>query len=158
MKHLLWGAVATALLACGGGARPATTPPPAPEPAKSACAGAAEHMVDIVLAIPDGEYTAAQRPELVRVLTTRCETDAWPEEAVACLTTATGDDLERCGHMLTEAQRDAVDDQMDREVPRQGRERELESGGDTDDEAGGSGQRHESAPPPPPDDPCGGGA
>jgi len=141
MKHLLWGAFATGLLACGGGAKPATTPPP--EPAKSACAAAAENMVAVVVPMADDQYTEAQRPELVRVLTTRCESDAWSDEAVACLTTAT-DNLVRCAEMLTEAQRDAVDDQMDREVPRRGQERDLEESDKAMDAR--------------PDDPCGGGA
>lgn len=144
MKHLLWGTFATALLACGGGAKPATTPPP--EPVKRACAGAAENMVGLVTALAATEYTEDQRPELVRVLTTRCEADAWSDDAVACMTTMTSaeDELVRCGQMLTEAQRDAVDDQMDREVPRRGREGDLEESDKAMDAR--------------PDDPCGGGA
>ncbi|MBZ0232439.1 MAG: hypothetical protein K8M05_08935, partial [Deltaproteobacteria bacterium] len=120
----------------------------------NACAAAAENMVTIVLAATEDLYTEAQHPDLVRVLTTRCEADAWPAEAVSCMTAAANadSDLERCGNMLTEAQRDAVDDQMDREVPR----RETDEYGD--DMEGGTGAPKPPPAPPPPDDPCGGGA
>ena len=152
MKHLLWGAFAVCAIACGGGAKKPTDPQPQP---RSACADAVDHVADFLISAD--EVAVDKRPDLVRVMTERCEGDRWSDEAVSCLATIKkADELEPCGHMLTDAQKDAAEAQLKREVlPAEERDMEAPGGGG----GGGAGSpKGDGAPPPPPDDPCGGGA
>jgi hypothetical protein len=157
MKHLLWGACAALAVACGGGSKAPATPEPAP---KSACAVAADNVASELIATGADDLTEAQREPLLRVLTERCETDRWSDEAVACLTSgkAMGDDFKRCGEMLTDEQEEAAETQLNREVMPGRGEREMKS----DESAPNTGAMPPPAgappAPPPPDDPCGGGA
>ncbi|HUQ07095.1 MAG TPA: hypothetical protein VM261_31605 [Kofleriaceae bacterium] len=157
MKHLLWGACAVALIsvgACGGGSKP---PPTEPMPKKSACAAAAENVAALVIKAKVEDMTEAQRPDIIRILTERCEGDAWSAEVIACLTKVSDseEEIEKCGELLTEEQEDAVEAQLDRELEPSRRKMESDDG----DMEGGSGSAPKGAPPPPPpDDPCGGGA
>jgi hypothetical protein len=153
MKQLLWGAFAALAIACGGGAKKPTEPQP-----KSACAVAAEHTASELVAAEADGLDENERAGLVRVITERCETDAWSNEAVACITNAKAADggFERCDDMLTEAQIKAAEEQLNREVMGPARERmnQQAPGGGAGSEPDGDGAK----PPPPPDDPCGGGA
>ena len=154
MKQLLWGSALAALIAaCGGGSKPPTEPQPQP---KSACAVAAENVAGVVIGAKIDNFTEEHRPAMVKVLTERCEGDAWSTDAVACLSkmTSAETDLQRCGGMLTDTQEDAVEVQMNREVLKRGEENEKSSS--DGDMEGGSGAK--PPPAPPPDDPCGGGA
>lgn len=158
MKQLLWGACATLALtiACGGGAKQPTEPQPQ---TKSACVVAAEHTSAELLAAGADGLTEAESPGLIRVITERCEHDKWSAAAVECITEAkameTGS-FQRCDDMLTEEQKNAAEDQLDREVMGPARERMNQEapggGGAAPDDGEGA------KPPPPPDDPCGGGA
>lgn len=157
MKQLLWGSVLAALVAaCGGGAKPAPTEPQ--PPAKSACALAAENVANELIAAGADDLKEEHRAGLLRVITERCETDRWSDEAVSCLTTAKAMDegFKRCGEMLTEAQEEAAEGQLNREVMPNRGERGAEAG-----ERAPVEEPKKAMPPPappPPDDPCGGGA
>ena len=154
MKQLLWGACAALALACGGGAKKPTEPQP-----KSACAVAAEHTADELIAAAADALSEAERPGLVRVITERCETDKWSDEAVACITNAKAenDGFKPCGEMLTDEQEKAAEEQLNREVMGPARQR-LEQEQEAPGGGGGSPDGEGAKPPPPPDDPCGGGA
>lgn len=142
--------------ACGGGSKP---PPTEPMPAKkSACAAAAENVAGLVIKAKVEDMTEAQRPDIIRILTERCEGDAWSDAVIACLTKVSDaeEEIEKCGDLLTEEQEDAVEAQLDRELESPNREMKSD---DADMEGGsGSAPKGAPAPPPPPDDPCGGGA
>jgi hypothetical protein len=155
MKQLLWGACAVAAIACGGGSKP---PPTEPVPAKSACATAAENVAGLVVKAKVNDMTEEQRPDIVRILGERCEADAWSDEVIACLTKVSDaeEEIEKCGDMLTEEQEEAVEAQLDRELPSP--KREMKSDDGNMEGGSGSAPKGAPAPPPPPDDPCGGGA
>ncbi len=151
---LLLGTCAALLIACGGGAKKSTTEQTT-MPKQPACAAATEHVGDLLTA--EGAASAEARGTVVRVMTERCETDRWSADAVACITTAEdADALEACSKILTEEQRRATEEQVDRELGGDKEDRQMETGAPppTDDAEGGSGGGKGKAP----DDPCGGGA
>jgi hypothetical protein len=138
MKLVFGGVVlSTLVLACGGGAKKSAEPR---TPAKSACASAAENLAGVFIATEVKHVSEDDRPTMVRILTERCDADHWSDETVSCMSTARGNDIERCAKMFSEQQLDAVEEQLDRELP--------DDSDDDDDE-----KDTESA-----DDPCGGGA
>ncbi|MBL8626449.1 MAG: hypothetical protein JNK64_34350 [Myxococcales bacterium] len=142
IKHVASLALALAVVAaagCGGSQKSGGG-----SSSKQSCATAAANAGAQVRAIaagsPDPGDAAKLEPNAVimeRVMAERCEADAWSAAAIDCIATATAETMQSCEQSLTQEQRDAVGQQM---------EREIGGGGET-----------ESAPPPPPDDPCGGG-
>lgn len=145
-KHLVGVALALALAAavgCGGSQKSGGA-------AKQSCATAAANARAQVkaAAIASGEEDAAAMsdqvgPLLERVMAERCAADAWPAAVIDCVATATDKTMEACTDQLTEAQRDAVGAQMDRELNAGAAESVAPGGGAG--ATGGSG------------DPCGGG-
>jgi hypothetical protein len=157
MKHILWGAAFVVVsAACGGGSKAPREPEP---PAKSACAVAAENLAGVLMTVQEIGLKPEQQPDLVRIFTERCETDAWSDAAVACMTNVKAGpehnaDLDACGDMLTDEQEEAAKAQLQREViPQNGEmmEAPADSAPPTRGAPAGGGA-------PPPDDPCGGGA
>ncbi len=148
MKLLLGTTCAALLIACGGGAKQTAEPLPKK---MSACAAAADHVATVLVS---GEQIPADKREpVVRVITERCEADRWADDVVACITTADMETFEGCAKQLTEAQHQAVLEQLEREAPMRHPEPASAPGG-----GGDGGPSYGSPPPPPPDDPCGGGA
>lgn len=143
IKHVASLALALAVVAaagCGGSQKSSGG-----SASKQSCATAAANagaLLRKVAAEAPGGSDAAQMEgpaaTLERVMTERCTADAWSAAAIDCVATATAETMNTCDESLTQAQRDAVGEQMDREL----------GNGKTEEEA---------APPPPPDDPCGGG-
>lgn len=166
--HKFLAAMGLALAACGGGSsKSSTMPEREAAPASSACATMAAHMKDLIIKMGEQEdpaLAARIAPILERVATERCQTDQWDPKVVACVTAADEDGVDTCMEDLTEAQRDAAEAQiekelqpiMDEEEAKQRSKPSMDYGDDPFDRPKGTG----SAPPPsppPPDDPCGGG-
>lgn len=150
--------LATALVACGGGAtsRGGATAPTAAASGPPTCASMTEHVLT-VLAATEAPVAGADA-ELRQLLVTRCDADGWPADALACFSDA-GDEagLTACESTLTAAQRAAVEAEIDRVLER------MMRGGEADDAAPTAAPpppagAPRSPAPPPPDDPCGGGA
>jgi hypothetical protein len=149
MKLLLGTTCAALLLACGGGAKKTADPELKDG---SACSETADHVTDVLVA--GEQLPAGKRDVVVRVITERCLADQWATEVVSCLRGATDFELfEGCTKQLTEAQHQAVLEQLEREAPMPHHHEEPASA-----PSGGGGGGGTGAPPPPPDDPCGGGA
>lgn len=101
------------VIACGS-SKPApqapvpAPPPPDPIPATAGppCDVVAKAAVPVMFADkPDAHAQASE------VLRTRCQDDAWGDEARNCMATAQSDDeLAGCSKLLTDAQRTALDD------------------------------------------------
>jgi hypothetical protein len=83
--------------------------PESPEPAASMidCAKVADHVAATVAA--DKPRTGATNAAVKEMVATRCEKDAWSDEAKRCLNAiATIAEGRACGEQLTEAQREAI--------------------------------------------------
>ena len=98
--------LALALVACS---HPA--PPPAPPKGPTACARAADAMVQTMLdrlATKDAAPTE-EADALRRLIVTRCEADAWSDAATRCLIAMkTTEDAAPCAREMTEAQQAAL--------------------------------------------------
>lgn len=155
MHKFLLLATLVAAAACGGGSK---TPPAPPEPPPSPCVAMAAHMRAQVLKAGEAEQAGADLlakigPVVERVVSERCQADAWSAEVIACVNAADEKTMDPCIEQLTDEQEQAIESQLDRE---------LESVMPKEE---GDGAAPESAPPPPapgggapPEDPDGGGA
>ncbi len=154
MHKFLLLATLVAAAACGGGSK---TPPTPPEPPPSPCIAMAAHMRAQVVKAGEAEQAGADllakiAPVVERVVSERCQADAWSAEVIACINAADDKSMDPCIEQLTDAQEQAIESQLDRE---------LEGVMPKDD----AGEAPKSAPPPPapgggapPEDPDGGGA
>lgn len=144
IKHLTSLALAMTLVAaagCGGSQKSGGGGATSKQSCATAAANAGAQLRAVAAGSPDPGDAAELEPNAVlleRVMAERCAADAWSAAAIDCLATATAEAMATCEQSLTQDQRDAVGQQMEREM-------------------GGGGGESESAPPPPPDDPCGGG-
>jgi hypothetical protein len=152
-------ALIVVVAACGGGtSRTPTTPQPDVAPGASPCIAMAAHMRELVLStIPEkDEFTDQALPVVERVVSERCQADAWEPAVIDCIHKADGEKaFEACIDRLTDAQEQAVEDQIEKELtPIEDKYRQEHDEKSTPAEAPAGG-----APPPPPapDDPCGGG-
>lgn len=142
IKHLASLALAMAVVAaagCGGSQKSGGGGAASKQSCATAAANAAAQARSIAAGSPDPGDAAKMEgaaTTLERVMAERCAADAWSAAAIDCIATATAQTMDQCEQSLTAAQRDAVGEQMNREM----------GGGEA-----------EEAPPPPPDDPCGGG-
>jgi len=153
-KYLLL-ATLVAAAACGGGSKKSSTPP---EPPASPCVAMAAHMRAQVVKAGEAEQAGADMlakigPVVERVVSERCQADAWSAEVIACVNAADDKTMDPCIEKLTDEQEDAIESQLDRE---------LEAVMPKKD---GDAESPKSAPPPPapgggapPEDPDGGGA
>lgn len=153
-------AFALSSAACGGGpSKSSTMPDRDNSPAATACATMAAHMKDLIIKMGEQEdpaMAARIAPILERVATERCQVDQWDPQVVACVTAADEDGVDTCMEQLTEAQRDAAEAQIEKELAPI-MENEAKKGS-TDDDAGDPFSAPSPAgSAPPPDDPCGGG-
>lgn len=97
--------VVASLWGCGGAPAPAA----APAAPVATCATAAENTVASMVEILEPAPPAADIKKYVDLIRERCEQDAWPAEAVQCMTAIEQrDDAERCEPLLTDAQKDAL--------------------------------------------------
>lgn len=96
--------VVACVAACGGSRPPAepTRPPPS-------CKGAAEHMVDELVAGKDPRPPDDIVNTYIELIRTRCEADAWSAPAQDCFMRIHSlADADTCGTLLTQAQQDAL--------------------------------------------------
>jgi hypothetical protein len=105
MRHF----VLVFLIACGGSkATPAPPAPPKdPIPASVGpdCQTVAAHAVPVLFADRPDAHAAA-----IEAYQTRCETDAWSDEARNCISTIqNADEAKGCETHLTDAQRKALE-------------------------------------------------
>lgn len=129
-----------------------TAQAPAPKLATGpTCDQVADHMRDEMVRAGTEDTTDISRlvPVFRRVVAERCVADAWSADALACMATAVGDQMNACEAKFTAEQNSsmskAVDAAFNEEVMKPG-----------------ASQSKSVAPPPdgagaPPDDPCGGG-
>ena len=143
IKHLTSLALAMTLVAaagCGGSQKSGGGgPAPSKHSFPTAAANPRVQVRAIAAGSPDPGDAAKMEgaaATLERVMAERCAADAWSAAAIDCIATATAQTMETCDQSLTQEQRDAVGQQMEREM----------GGGDSGaDDAGATG------------DPCGGG-
>lgn len=123
--------------ACGGSPKPAT-------PKGPTCANAADNLAAQMIAtgekngIDMASFAAMSRD----VINERCPADGWSADAIACLATATSEQMEACSKKLTPAQNQALEEGVKAKIE-----------GMT---PGMGSPASESAPPSDGADPCGG--
>ena len=139
--------LAVAIAGCAGSPKPA-------RPAVRTCADAAASAEQIILrGATEGPRTPEDGAILREVIAARCPADGWSQASIDCMAAATtGDEATACANQLTQAQVEAIGDELARRAPGMG------PGADEPPAAGSP------APPPPPSkaasprqtDPCGG--
>ena len=156
-KYLLL-ATLVAAAACGGGSKPAPTPP-APPP--SPCVAVSQHMRDMVMKAGQEEQAGADMlnklgPIIERVVSERCQADAWSPEVIACINGADDKTMDPCIDQLTDDQEKALESDIERELDPIMKEELKKQEGDGATPAGAPAPG--GGAPPPPEDPDGGGA
>jgi hypothetical protein len=97
--------VVVLLAGCGG----APAPTESPATAGPTCSGAAEHVVDAMVATMDPRPPDEAVNKLIKLIRVRCEADQWTAAARSCLAQMrSAADADRCGTLLTEAQQAAL--------------------------------------------------
>jgi len=102
----LYVLVLSVVAACGGSQKPATVPPPTPDPipqtAGPSCKDVTAHLATLADRDPTQDASANE------TLRQRCTSDKWTDDARSCLATAQSDDeVNGCKTKLTDAQRSA---------------------------------------------------
>lgn len=149
--------VVLAIAACGGGAKPATTPGGgSPAVTRSECAVTAEHVANAVFTWKEPPPTTKEN--VAQVITERCETDQWSAEAKRCFGGITDEDSTKpCIQTLTEEQHKKVMDAMESKFDHKDH---AEHDDHDHPKEGGTGSRPMPTGAPPPvksADPCEGG-
>lgn len=110
-------AIAVLLVACAHAA-----PPPAAPKGPTACARAADAMVQTMLdRLPAKDAPPTEAADGMRnLIRGRCEQDAWSADATRCLAAMkTTDDAAACAPLLTEAQQAALVKDQDAQLNQQ---------------------------------------
>lgn len=139
MKQIMAGlalAFVVTGVGCGGSQKKATTP------AGPTCADvAANTEKQLVEAGQKGGMDMAEMAAMAReVINERCPADGWSADAIACLATATGEQMETCSKKLTPEQNQKLEESMKLRL------HDLDGAMKEEAPAGAA----------PPDDPCGG--
>jgi len=117
LRVVVLGSLAWALgaAACGGKAAPAAGPTK-PTAAATPCDSVAAHLADLMAGQEDEMIGPEHHPVITRIFGERCAADSWAPATIACMRDADLAHFDACSQQLTEAQRDAVEQQFERDL------------------------------------------
>jgi len=102
----LYVLVLSVVVACGGSQKPATAPPPTPDPIPQTAGPSCQDVTTHLATLADRDPT--QDASANETLRARCSTDKWSDDARSCFATAQSDEeVTGCKTKLTDAQKTA---------------------------------------------------